>query len=222
MLQKMLDLHPKTMELIDHTLKWAKRKKYKFIVNPCGEICLSIMGGYCVIGDLCLANVENKQDAINAARLMARFLIRVNLMPSLYGSEVARTNRIGVGLTGIHEFAYSHFGLTFTDLIDEEKSFEFWAFIGEMRRAVEASAVDYAEEIGAFPQAFKPVIDYENPLCHDSQTFLAFRYPEASGNHITNLDLPDWPTSQITSPPFAFARFLAEKSPRPLPSSLVL
>lgn len=147
-MRDMLDLHPKTMDLIEHTLRWAKKKKYKFIVNPCGEIVLSIMGGYCVIGDLCLANANNTEDCLNAARLMARFLMRVNLMPSLYESEVTRTNRIGVGLTGIHEFAYKQFGLTFEDIIDEEKSIEFWAFIGEMRRAVETSAVDYAEEIG--------------------------------------------------------------------------
>jgi len=140
-----LELHGKTMELIDHTLRWAKKKKYKFIVNPCGEICLSIMGGYCVIGDICLANVEDPQEALDAARLMAKFLMRVNRMPTLYASEVERTNRIGVGLTGIHEFAYKHFGLTFWDLLNEDKSFKFWVFIGEMRRTVEMSAVDFAE-----------------------------------------------------------------------------
>jgi len=144
-MREMLDLHPKTLELIEHTLRWAKKKKYKFIVNPCGEITLSIMGGYCVIGDICLSNVEDKQEAIDAARLMARFLIRVNRMPSLYKSEVDRTNRIGVGITGIHEFAFKHFGYSFYDLLDEDKSFEFWAFLNEVRRAVEHSAVEFAE-----------------------------------------------------------------------------
>jgi hypothetical protein len=95
-----------------------------------------------------LANVRDTEDALRASRLMARFLMRVNSMPSLYASEVARTNRIGVGITGIHEFAYREFGFTFLDLIDEDKSLPFWAFIDEMRRTVESSAIDFAEETG--------------------------------------------------------------------------
>jgi len=128
------------------------------VAHNCGEIVLNIMGGYCVIGDICLSNVENKEDAIKAARLMSRFLMRVNRMTSLYKSEVERTNRIGVGLTGIHEFAYQHFGLTFWDLINEEKSFEFWAFVDELRRSVENSAVDFSEEIGcSIPHTFTTI-----------------------------------------------------------------
>jgi hypothetical protein len=147
-MQKTLDLHPKTLELIEHTLKWAKRKKYKFIVNPCGEITLSLQGSYCVISDIGLSNVETLDQAKKAASLTARALMRVNRMPALYESEVDRTNRIGVGLTGIHEFAYKHFGLGFKELLDTNKSFAFWSFIDEMRRAVETSAVDFAEETG--------------------------------------------------------------------------
>ena len=150
-----LELHDKTLELIANTLKWAKKKRYKFIVNPCGEICLSLMGGYCVIGDICLNNVEEPQEALDAARLMAKFLMRVNRMPTLYASEVERTNRIGVGLTGIHEFAYKHFNLTFWDLLNVDKSLEFWTFISEMRRTVEQSAVDFAEVTNvAIPHTF--------------------------------------------------------------------
>ncbi len=123
--------------------------------HNCGEICLSLMGGYCVIGDICLNNVEDPQEALDAARLMPRFLMRVNRMPSLYASEVERTNRIGVGLTGVHEFAWKHFNLTFRDLLDEDKAFEFWAFIGEMRRTVEQSAVNFAEVTNvAIPHTF--------------------------------------------------------------------
>jgi hypothetical protein len=154
----LLDLHPKTMELIEHTIRWAKKKRYKFIVNPCGEIVLSIMGGYCVIGDICLSEVVNKEDAIRAAWLMPRALMRTNRMSFLYESEVERTNRIGVGITGIHEFAYQTFGLTFWDLIDEDKSFEFWAFINELRRTVERSAIEFAEETGcAIPHTFTTI-----------------------------------------------------------------
>jgi hypothetical protein len=95
-----------------------------------------------------LSNVETLDQAKKAASLTARALMRVNRMPALYESEVDRTNRIGVGLTGIHEFAYKHFGLGFKELLDTNKSFAFWSFIDEMRRAVETSAVDFAEETG--------------------------------------------------------------------------
>jgi len=156
--KRTLNLHPKTMEMIEHTLKWVDKKKYKFIVNPCGEIILSMKGGFCVIGDICLANVVDKQDAINAAGLLAKFLMRVNLMPSLYKTEVDRTNRIGVGLTGIHEFAYKNFDLTFWDLLDENKSFEFWSFIDTLRRAVESSSVDFAEKTNTtIPHTFTTI-----------------------------------------------------------------
>ena len=36
-----------------------------------------------------------------AVRLGVRFLIRVNRMDALYAAEVARTNRIGIGPTGL-------------------------------------------------------------------------------------------------------------------------
>ena len=36
---------------------------------------------------------------------------------SAFGPEVARTNRIGVGITGVHEFAWKFFELGFQNLI---------------------------------------------------------------------------------------------------------
>ena len=36
-------------------------------------------------------------------RLGVRFLMRANRMDSLYAQEVARTNRMGIGPTGLHE-----------------------------------------------------------------------------------------------------------------------
>ena len=47
--------------------------------------------------------------------------MRANGMDALYGQEVARTNRMGIGPTGLHEWAWMRFGLDFNDLLDEQK-----------------------------------------------------------------------------------------------------
>ncbi|MBN7759802.1 ribonucleoside-diphosphate reductase [Nitratireductor aquibiodomus] len=91
---------------------------YQFIVNPCGEIVLFILGAFCVIGDLALFHAEDAHDEEQAVRHITRALIRTNLMPSIYSHEVKRTNRIGVSLTGILEWAYDRYGLSFRDLIE--------------------------------------------------------------------------------------------------------
>jgi hypothetical protein len=145
---RILNLHGKTVEMIQSMLEYAKGKKFPFLCNPCGEEILAVWGGYCVIGDICLANVESLQEALDASRLMPHFLIRTNMMQFLYKAEVKRTNRIGVGITGIHEFAYRHFGYTFWDLLDEQKSSDFWGFLSKMRRTAEESARVYALERG--------------------------------------------------------------------------
>ena len=111
-----VDLHPRTMDMIENVMDHVKRLKYPFLTNPCGEIVLSTWGGYCVIGDVCLARAS-RTDAMDAVGLMAEFLVRCNLMKCEYQAEVMRTNRIGVALTGIHEFAWNQFRLTFRDMI---------------------------------------------------------------------------------------------------------
>jgi adenosylcobalamin-dependent ribonucleoside-triphosphate reductase len=131
-----LGLHRRTIAMFADLLDVAKAKRYHMIVNPCGELCLTVWGGYCVIGDLGLGNVRDPADAKRAAALMGAFLVRCNTMPSLYEAEVKRTNRIGVGLTGIHEFAWQHFGLTWQDLTAEhlsEAALDFWYFLAEVR-----------------------------------------------------------------------------------------
>jgi hypothetical protein len=55
-------------------------------------------------------------------------------MDSLYSREVKRTNRIGVGMTGIHEYAWNAFSYSFHDLIDEKKSLDFWQTIARFKR----------------------------------------------------------------------------------------
>lgn len=145
---KKLTLHRRTYEMLDNLLVYAKAKKYPFVVNPCGEIILAVWGGYCVIGDICLANAETLQEALDAARLMGPFLMRTNTMPFLYQAEVKRTNRIGIGLTGIFEFAFNYFGLTFFDLMDEDAGKEFWDFIALMRHVAHESIEAYAKDLG--------------------------------------------------------------------------
>ena len=129
----------------------AQKKKYFMIVNPCGEIPLSLLGGYCTIADVVPYHCDNLVDFENVARAVTRALIRVNTLGALYGAEVARTNRIGVGLTGIHEYAWKFYGLTFEDLIDESKSELFWDDLKHIAEAVQDEADRYSAQLGVNP-----------------------------------------------------------------------
>lgn len=154
------------------------RSRYKFVVNPCGEVVLLATGGYCVIADVVPFFADDLDQARDAFLAATRALIRTNRMQSLYQKEVERTNRIGVGMTGIQEFAWKFFGLTFRDLIadfdllinipdhcdvcglaecsycrpfgeaEEPKAWKFWRWLRETRKAVEAEADRYSDELG--------------------------------------------------------------------------
>lgn len=126
----------------------AKKKSYNMIVNPCGEIALFLLGGFCVIGDVAPYHADSIEEAEDAIRAATRFLIRVNTLDSVYNVEVKRTNRIGVSLTGMFEFAWKFFNLTFYDLIDEEKSREFWLTLARFNRAVRDEAESYSKLLG--------------------------------------------------------------------------
>jgi intein/homing endonuclease len=116
--------------------------------HNCGEITLRASGGYCIISDLVPFHCDTLEEVLESARLAARFLIRVNTMDSLYGDETKRTNRIGVCITGIHEFAYKFFGLGFNELLNPDWNKSFWQFIDKLRLQVETSANEYADELG--------------------------------------------------------------------------
>lgn len=134
------------------------------ITNPCGEIVLGKLGGYCVIADVVPFHASAKEgangsvedvkrdgwdaDAEDAFRTATRALIRVNLMDSLYRKEVNRTNRIGVGITGLHEYAWARFGYGWKDIVDEEKSKDFWLMLARFKRAVQEEAASYSNELG--------------------------------------------------------------------------
>jgi len=155
-----LRLHPKTYEMIDRTLNVLKKSAQRFITNPCGEIVLAKYGGYCVIGDVVLSRSPSLDASRRAVALTTRALIRTNLMNALYQSEVDRTNRIGVGITGIFEYAWKHFKLSFQDLIsvydhivhgdmlDNSPAMDFWTHIDDLRNVVHNEAKSYSTQLG--------------------------------------------------------------------------
>lgn len=98
----------------------ANKKNYKMIVNPCGEIVLYLNGAFCVIADVVFFHCDTLAEAEDAFKASARALVRVNTMNSIYDKEVKRTNRIGVGQTGIHEGAWKFFRVGFSDLVDPD------------------------------------------------------------------------------------------------------
>ncbi len=125
------------------------KKEYKFIVNPCAEITLFILGGFCVIGDIVPYHCSSLNDIRNAGILMTRALIRVNLMDNMYNTEVTRTNRIGVSLTGIHEWLWDSFQCTFDDIVtDKEISAEVGQELEYVRKYIEEEAKEYSRELG--------------------------------------------------------------------------
>lgn len=151
------DEHVSTEEVFDITVEDAEHVYWTggCLVSNCGEIVLSKWGGYCVIGDICMAKVDSINEFNEACRQAAKFLVRTNLMQSMYKAEVDRTNRIGVGLTGIHEFYWRHFGLTFRDVVSaydhvfdgrdapsNPKVMQFWQTLADGRKWVEFSASD--------------------------------------------------------------------------------
>lgn len=138
-----------TLKMLAEVAKYASAKYYTQIPNPCGEITLNMLGGYCVIADVVPYFAPDADGAEEAFRVATRALIRVNTyMDSLYTREVERTNRIGVGMTGLHEYAWNAFGYAFHDLIDEKKSQDFWSTIARFKRAVEDEAEKYAKLLG--------------------------------------------------------------------------
>jgi ribonucleotide reductase alpha subunit len=145
---KKYQINDDTQILMSRLAKRAKKKKYHTITNPCGEIALNVLGGFCVIADVVPFHADSLDDAEECFRVVTRALMRVNLMDSIYSKEVSRTNRIGIGLTGVHEFAYKFFGYGFRDLIDEEKSKDFWLTLARFNRAIADEAQSYAKELG--------------------------------------------------------------------------
>lgn len=126
----------------------ALSKKNYHTVNPCSEISLALWGGFCVIADTAPFHCNTLPQVVDVFRHTTRTLIRTNLMKSVYDSEVKRTNRIGVGITGIHEFAWKFFKLGFRDLINEKVSEKFWSFIRACRDIIIQESEVYSKYVG--------------------------------------------------------------------------
>lgn len=167
-----------TQLLLTRLARKARKKQYYMIVNPCGEIPLSVLAGFCTIADVVPYHADTLDEAEDAFRAAARSLIRVNLMDSIYSVEVKRTNRIGVGMTGVHEFAWKFFKVGFRDLINPDfeayfaekpafntlslfgadpavhypnpglRSAAFWMTLARFNRAVREETVSYSAKLG--------------------------------------------------------------------------
>ena len=127
-------------------MKRAKKKPFFMIVNPCGEIPSGFMGRILRNRRRCSLPRPDNRRSRGCFPCYHTMLIRVNLMDSVYKREVTRTNRIGVGMTGVHEFAWKFFGYGFRDLIDESKSKDFWMTLSRFKRAVQDEARKYAKK----------------------------------------------------------------------------
>lgn len=149
-------LDPETKQMTAQKAKVFSTKGYTQITNPCGEISLALLGGYCVIADVVPffagTVAESTEawdaDAEDAFRTATRALIRVNTMDCLYKKEVLRTNRIGVGITGLHEYAWSRFGYGWKDIVNEAKSLDFWLMLSRFSNACVEEADRYAQALG--------------------------------------------------------------------------
>lgn len=145
----------------------ALKMRHNMIVNPCGEIVLCVLGGFCVIADVVPFHCDSLEEVEEAFRVATRALIRVNTMDSIYHKESMRTNRIGVGITGVHEFAWKFFQVGFRDLIDPDmeaaaemwyqprgtmnartRAAWFWKTLEQNAKAVEDEAERYSKKLG--------------------------------------------------------------------------
>lgn len=153
--------------LLAEASRRAAVSHFPVTTNPCGEIALHVTGGYCVIADFApllacpvpLDDVtpgEAPDDVAalwdarveDSVRLGVRFLMRANGMDALYAQEVARTNRMGIGPTGLHEWAWLRFGYDFNDLLDERRSAPFWSMLSRLSDAAKQEGGAYADELG--------------------------------------------------------------------------
>ena len=168
---KRYSLEDGTQIYMSKLAKRAQKRPYCMIVNPCGEVALNVLGGYCIIADgvpyHCAPlwgqerggqakktrarqyHAEWDANVEDMLRVTTRALIRVNLMDSMYGPEVRRTNRIGVGLTGLHEYMWTRWGLSFRDALAPSPEAEaFWNYMSKLSWVVVDEAERYSKQLG--------------------------------------------------------------------------
>jgi hypothetical protein len=138
---KKYQIRDETEIFLSRLAKRVAKKQYNQIVNPCAEITLNVLGAYCVIADVVPFHADTLEEAEEAFRVTTRALIRTNTMDSLYHKETARTNRIGVGMTGVHEFAWKFFQVGFRDLVNPD--FDRWDHEGRSSSDRLVSPMEY-------------------------------------------------------------------------------
>ncbi len=148
----------------NETTKGGSEKNVWVSGGNCGEASLWIGGAYCVLADIVPYHADTLDEAEDAFRVSTRALIRTNLMDFVYNDEVKRTNRIGVGITGLHEFAWKFFHIGFKDIIQMEQHDSatwdridadlkrriqaFWETLDRFNNAVVEEATNYSRELG--------------------------------------------------------------------------
>ena len=165
----------------------ARGADFPTITNPCGEVALPITGGFCVVADVapllaCPVPLEalspgalpkdlaEAWDARVAAaiQLGVRFLIRINRMRGIYDAEIRASNRIGIGLTGIFEWAWLRCGLGFKALIASGGGQDFWRLLARLSASAKREADDYARALG---MAMPATVTTIKPACTTSLLF---------------------------------------------------
>ena len=142
-------VHEDTEMYLRALAKRLRESPIKYGANPCFEIVLLALGGFCVIADIAPVMTDSFADLVEKTKAVVRALIRTNTMASIYEKEVKRTNRIGVSLTGVHEWAWKWFGLSFHDLLDEYGAgAEFWNTVSQLSNVVQEEAIRYSKELG--------------------------------------------------------------------------
>lgn len=115
--------------------------------NPCGEIALE-EGESCNIGSIDLDQFgTDDHAAIEAFRLMARFLVRSTMIKPhnpITAAVEARNRRIGVGFLGFQGWAAAH-GIRYSDI---PKSDLLADKLIAFRRAIREEADRYCNELG--------------------------------------------------------------------------
>jgi adenosylcobalamin-dependent ribonucleoside-triphosphate reductase len=149
--------------------------KYFNIVNPCGEIRLNATGGYCVIADVVPYHAADDDEAMEAFSLATRALLRTNMQTAMYQGEVDRTNRIGVGMTGFHEYAWQRFELGWKGMLEVDPSglmiedangalleapsaaaLPLWNMVSDFADAVDEACWEWGGVFPASRRTFKP------------------------------------------------------------------
>lgn len=114
--------------------------------NPCGEIFLE-EGESCNIGSVDLdAYGTDDEGALEAFRLMARFLIRATLIrpyQEITAEVEARNRRIGVGFLGMQGWAAAH-GVRYSDIASSRA---LAAKLAMFRTAIRDEANAYCDEL---------------------------------------------------------------------------